>query len=74
MIVMLSIYSDFYLNCKKVSVEFNGRFNKAELTDLQEILNLQYLAYQSEAKLLNNPDIPPCGKRWTRSNENFVTE
>ena len=32
---------------------------KAELTDLQEILDLQYLAYQSEAKLLNNPNIPP---------------
>ncbi len=32
---------------------------KAEYHDLQAILNLQYLAYQSEAKLLNNPDIPP---------------
>ncbi|MGN0536490.1 MAG: GNAT family N-acetyltransferase [Acutalibacteraceae bacterium] len=32
---------------------------KAEKEDLQEILDLQYLAYQSEAKLLNNPDIPP---------------
>lgn len=26
---------------------------------MQEILDLQYLAYQSEAKLFNNPDIPP---------------
>jgi GNAT superfamily N-acetyltransferase len=27
--------------------------------DLEPILKLQYLAYQSEAKLLNNPKIPP---------------
>lgn len=32
---------------------------KAQEADLQEILDLQYLAYQSEAKLLNNPYIPP---------------
>lgn len=32
---------------------------KAEGEDLQEILDLQYLAYQSEAKLFNNRDIPP---------------
>ncbi|MCL2386216.1 MAG: GNAT family N-acetyltransferase [Defluviitaleaceae bacterium] len=32
---------------------------QAERTDLKEILALQYLAYQSEAKLLNNFDIPP---------------
>lgn len=32
---------------------------KAEKEDLQEILNLQYLAYQSEAKLFNSIDIPP---------------
>lgn len=45
----------------------------AELTDLQEILDLQYLAYQSEAKLLNNPDIPHCGKRWKRLSGSFAT-
>ena len=33
--------------------------SKARLEDLQEILNLQYLAYQSEAALLDNYDIPP---------------
>ena len=33
--------------------------SKARLEDLQEILNLQYLAYQSEAALLGNKDIPP---------------
>lgn len=32
---------------------------KAEKNDLKEILDLQYLAYQSEAKLFNDPDIPP---------------
>ena len=33
--------------------------DKAERGDLQEILDLQYLAYQSEARLFNNMDIPP---------------
>lgn len=32
---------------------------KAEKADLQKILDLQYLAYQSEAKLFGNQDIPP---------------
>lgn len=32
---------------------------KADQKDLQKILGLQYLAYQSEAKLLNDPDIQP---------------
>lgn len=32
---------------------------KAEKNDLQNILDLQYLAYQSEAKLFSDPDIPP---------------
>lgn len=32
---------------------------EAELSDLREILELQYLAYQSEARLFNDPDIPP---------------
>lgn len=32
---------------------------KAELDDLQEILDLQYLAYQSEAELFHDHDIPP---------------
>ena len=33
--------------------------SKARLEDLQEILLLQHLAYQSEAILLGNKDIPP---------------
>ena len=32
---------------------------KAERADLQEILQLQYLAYQSEADLFGSRDIPP---------------
>ncbi len=32
---------------------------KAEIENLQAILDLQYLAYQSEAKLFNDYDIPP---------------
>lgn len=34
-------------------------FLKAQLEDLQEILSLQYLAYQSEAALFGTNDIPP---------------
>ena len=33
--------------------------SKANMEDLQEILKLQYLAYQSEAALFGNNDIPP---------------
>ncbi len=33
--------------------------HKAEQNDLQEILQLQYHAYQSEAELFGNKDIPP---------------
>lgn len=32
---------------------------RADKDDLRDILSLQHLAYQSEAKLLGNPDIPP---------------
>lgn len=35
------------------------KISKAEYVDLKDILELQYLAYQSEAELLNNYDIPP---------------
>ena len=35
------------------------RIEKAEYKDLAEILNLQYLAYQSEADLFGKRDIPP---------------
>ena len=32
---------------------------KADYKDLQEILQLQYLTYQSEAALFGSKDIPP---------------
>ena len=32
---------------------------KAQKEDLEKILELQYLAYQSEARLFGNMDIPP---------------
>ena len=32
---------------------------KAQKEDLKEILELQYLAYQSEVKFFGNMDIPP---------------
>lgn len=32
---------------------------KAQKEDLEEILKLQYLAYQSETKLFGDIDIPP---------------
>ena len=35
------------------------RIVKADRADLEEILSLQYLAYQSEAALFGNTDIPP---------------
>ncbi len=35
------------------------KIEKAKENDLEEILELQYLAYQSEAELFNNKDIPP---------------
>ena len=37
----------------------NFPISKALTTDLKEILDLQYLAYQSEAALFGNKDIPP---------------
>jgi len=35
---------------------------KADRADLEEILSLQYLAYQSEAALFGNTDIPPLNE------------
>ena len=35
---------------------------KAQKEDLKEILELQYLAYQSEVKFFGNMDIPPLSK------------
>lgn len=38
---------------------------RAEKADLSEILDLQYLAYQSEARLFDNQDIPPLKQTLT---------
>ena len=37
----------------------NPIITKADFKDLNEILQLQYLAYQSEAELFGSKDIPP---------------
>ena len=44
---------------------------KAGQNDLQEILDLQYLAYQSEAALFGNKDIPPLQETIEELNEEF---
>lgn len=44
--------------------------SKAEKQDLEEILKLQYLAYQSEAELLNDYTIPPL----TQTLEDLMSE
>lgn len=41
------------------------RIERANLDDLQEILDLQYLAYQSEAELFPDQDIPPLKQTLT---------
>jgi ribosomal protein S18 acetylase RimI-like enzyme len=49
------------------------RIDKANLEDLQEILDLQYLAYQSEAKLFNSPNIPPLTQTLKEVETEFET-
>lgn len=44
---------------------------KAGKEDIQAILSLQYLAYQSEAKLCNNPDIPPLTQTLAEAEAEF---
>lgn len=44
---------------KRTKEKFLMIIQKAQKKDLQQILDLQYLAYQSEARLVNNPHIPP---------------
>ena len=46
---------------------------RAEYKDLQEILNLQYLAYQSEAELFGSKDIPPLKQTLDEVIEEFNT-
>ena len=47
------IVDEEYISMNMVKIE------KADRKDLEEILKLQYLAYQSEAALFGNKDIPP---------------
>lgn len=44
---------------------------RAEKRDLQKILDLQYLAYQSEARLFDNQDIPPLKQTLTDVENEF---
>ena len=46
---------------------------RAEYNDLQEILALQYLAYQSEAELFGSKDIPPLKQTLDEVIEEFNT-
>ena len=46
---------------------------EADKTDLQQILDLQYLAYQSEAKLLNDFSIPPLKQTIEEINREYET-
>ena len=45
---------------------------KAKEKDLKDILQLQYLAYQSEAELFGNRDIPPLKQTIDEINEEFI--
>lgn len=44
---------------------------RAEKRDLQKILELQYLAYQSEARLFDDQDIPPLKQNLTDVENEF---
>ncbi len=44
----------------------------ADKQDLCAILNLQYLAYQSEAMLCNNPKIPPLTQTLQEVEQEFI--
>lgn len=44
---------------------------KAQKGDMKEILELQYLAYQSEAKLFNDFDIPPLKQTLEEAENEF---
>ncbi len=46
-------------------------YERATLDDLQEILDLQHLAFKSEARLLNNFDIPPMVQDYAGIKEEF---
>ncbi|MCL1845049.1 MAG: GNAT family N-acetyltransferase [Defluviitaleaceae bacterium] len=45
---------------------------RAERADLKRILELQYLAYQSEAKLLDNFEIPPLKQTLAEAEQEYL--
>lgn len=53
---MVKFYLNIFERQKKMIIK------KAEKKDLHKILDLQYLAYRSEARLFNNPNIPPLSQ------------
>jgi GNAT superfamily N-acetyltransferase len=48
------------------------RIAKADKDDLKEILELQYLAYQSEARLLDNYEIPPLKQTYEEAEQEYA--
>ena len=50
------------------------RIIQASENDLLEILALQYLAFQSEAVILNNPDIPPLKQTLAELQDEFAKQ
>lgn len=50
------------------------RIIQASENDLREILALQYLAFQSEAVILNNPDIPPLKQTLDELQDEFAEQ
>ena len=49
----------------------NVKIIRADKSDLKTILELQYLAYQSEAKLLNNFEIPPLKQSYDEVEQEY---
>lgn len=45
---------------------------KAEITDLENILQLQYLAFKSEAELIDNYDIQPLTQTLQQAEQEFA--
>ena len=48
------------------------KISKAELTDMEAVLQLQYAAYQSEAEINNDYAIQPLTQHWTSLLRNTI--
>ena len=59
--------------CRKfiLEIEIAMMITKAKFTDLEQILKLQYLAYQSEAILYNDFTIPPLTQTITEIRQEY---